>query len=1834
MSLNSKDTIQGDKMETKINRTAIIGMGCRFPGNSDSVDDFWNMLKTGKDGITEIPEDRWCIEEYYNPNGVKGKSKSKCGGFINHFDQFDAKFFGINAREIEQIDPQQRQAVEIVWEALEDAGIKPESLAFSNTGVFVGGFTLDYKILQFSEVDDIEAHATVGSMMNMLSNRISYIYNLMGPSMTIDTACSSSLVALHQACMSISSGESELALAGGIELTYTPEYFVAESTSGMLSKDGRCKTFDESANGYVRGEGGGFLVLKSLEKAIQDGDYIYAVIRDSLVNQDGKTNGITVPNKEAQKRLFKDVYKRAEINPSDVQYLELHGTGTGVGDPIEANAVGEFFGAERTEENRLIISSVKANIGHLEASSGVASVIKTACMLNKKQIVPHIGMKKINPKIDLDAMKLRIPLENETWPEDGKVPVAGVNSFGFGGTNAHIIMEGYENKEPVSDHIREELYRVLPITAKSEVSLQMLAERYLTYLKSTKEEIDSISYSAIFHREKMSHSMAVIGENKDELIHNLENYCSGEVEGNVITGQESKDKRLVFVFTGMGPQWYAMGRELYQTNTVFKETVERCHKEFSKYLTWSLLDEFLVEESASRIQNTEVSQPLNFTIQVALYNMWASVGVTPDAIIGHSVGEVAALYCAGVYSFEDAAKISYVRSFLQQRLTGKGRMLAVGVTQEEAKEAIKGLEDKVSIAAINSNTSLTLSGDNECLEALHKVFEEKGIFNKFLRVTVPYHSVFMHEIKDELIEGLKDIKPQKSKIRIFTTADGKEADGSELDHYYWWGNVANSVYFAKAMSLMLEDGYTNFVEVGPHPVLGNSINELAFELGKEVFIAPSIRRKEPENRQFYQTFAALYTKGIQIDWDKIYTGSYKTVKLPHYAWNHERYWKEPERHRVRRLGLKDHRFLGYRVKGVVPAWEAEVNDIALPFTKDHCVNGKVLVAGAHYIETSLQAVRNACKSKLTDTYKLNSIRFHKALFMNDDNVCHMSIQYNPDNGKINIGEVLNDKNSGQNSYFTANCTREYTFNQNMKVDYKSIQERSKTVMDKDECYASLVKMNFNYGPMFQGLKKVWIGDGEILAQLCNISELGIEDMDNILHPAILDAAFQSFLTNQFQELEEKGSVDLKLPESIASITVYGKVPDNVYAYSKVKQLDDASITGDILLCDETGKIVAYVEDFVARTMEKTEEEAVLSEKALNEWFYHINFVEQERESDEPLLQPMEEYKKWIILADSNGKAEKLAEKLTSMGNECLIFSMSDTAQNRDDVITVGDPESYGKLTSRMDPKESYGIIHLSNLDVCMTSDMTTEEIESAKGKSLNSIRTLICKLIEESMRFRVWVVTKNAVQVKEDDKIDVLNGAIIGMMRVIGHCECIGNIGAFIDIEDFDASLELLVSDLLHYTREDQLAYRDGKRYVVRLNHLYGLSGNIPVRLHDNKLYIVTGATGSLGQITVNWMYEKGARNFVMIGRTALPERKERKDITPDHKLYSQVKYIEALEKKGCRIRYVSMDITNQESVQSLIDTLHEEEVLPIGGVVHTAGVIRDKMMIQMEQKDFDIVYDTKVKGAWLLSKYLWDEDLDFFIMYSSTGSVVTAVGQVNYAAGNSFLDSLAFYRVSNGKPALSIGWGPWGVGMVKEKSLIDHYKYQRGMNPIYAIGGMQALERLFGQDVCHAVVGEANWPLALKNYPGRPALYDHLAVENKTDSEDEDDTINIFEKLSAIKEESERKQMVEDFLATIVAETVHAKREEIVLDQPINAIGVDSIIATDLRNRINKSCYINVSIVDILSGISITELVAKHYEELCSFLVEEDEEDLENLLSQIENISDEEVEAMLKENN
>jgi len=1783
---------------------AIIGMSCRFPGGSNSVQKFWENLKSGKDCVTEVPKDRWSIEEYYHNNEkVEGKTNSKCGGYIDHFDEFDAGFFGISEREAEQLDPQQRHVLEVTWEAFEDAGLKPSNYVHSKTGVFIGGFTLDYKIMQFADTQEVATHTAVGSMMTMLSNRISYVYDFRGPSMSIDTACSSSLVSMHEACMSLKNQECDMALAGGVEIICTPEYYVAESKGGFLSKDGRCKTFDASANGYVRSEGCGIVLLKRLEDAIADGDNIYAVVRGSLVNQDGHTNGITVPNGEAQESLLREAYERAGINPHDVKYVEVHGTGTEVGDPIEVNAVGSVFGKGRSGD-LCTISSVKANIGHMEAASGMASVIKAVCILKNKQIVPQIGFHNLNPKLQLEEMNLRIPKDIEQFPETNGPAIIGVNSFGFGGTNAHVILEEYpdtDNKENGKASY-EENGQILTISAKSENARKNLAESYIDYLSNTDEKVENICYNANTKREKLKYGLAVTGKTKEEMVEELKKFVAGENSQGYAIGVEHKDNRLVFVYTGMGPQWFGMGVELYKSNEVFRQWVDKMDKVFSEHLSWSIVEEMMADEEHSHIERTDVAQPMNFVIQVALTELLKTMGIVPDVIIGHSVGEVSAFYEAGVYSLEEAAKVSVIRSRCQQKLTGKGTMLAVGLSEQDVQEYIVGMEDTVSIGAINSHTSVTLSGKKESLEKVASILQEKKIFAKFLRVNIPYHSIFMKEIKEELIEALKDLHPSQSKIKLYTTAEGEISDGTDLNNMYWWKNVSNSVHFSKAMFQILEEGYSNLIEIGPHPVLGNSIRELAEELDREVLVCPSIRRKEPEMPCLLQTYKLIYCAGYPVKWDMVYEGEFSKAGLPTYAWEHKRFWREAPEHMRKRLGQKDHPLLGYHMNIPFAIWNCEINDFVLPYVKDHCINGRALLAGAQMIETAFQVLKQLSDNKeAKQSYSLYNIEFKKALFLDENNTTKISIKYDQETGHVEIysGKEKNYKNA--TIHFCSLLKRRQPVVDKTCYSLDDLKANCSKIMQQEDCYAFFEKLGFSYGPMFHGLQQAWIGKEHVMAMLKTEEEIGVENRGYVISPVILDAAFQAMILNQYAEEDDLS--ELKLPVSIGSVTVYGDLQGRLYVDAIVKENTPKQIIGDINIYNTDGKLVAKVTDFVGRVFENSEEDTLLSEKELNEQFYKIVWSKREKEEDEPVIAHEEECQQWLIIGKEQTYINQLAKLFEEAGATCRIIS------------NVHDLD-YAQL----DKSQKYGIVFMNSIDIPFQGkEMNCQDIEAAKTEMLNPFREIMQDLTQTGVNFKMWLVTKNAVEVVDTDEINLNQAAAFGIGRIVGQNEFISNWGANIDMDDSRDSVQMLYNDLTEPSREGEIAYRNGERYTSRLVHLRTMNGTLPVFLDKEKYYIVSGGLGSLGQITVDWMFNKGARKFILLGRT-IPEGN-----TPSDK--QRLEFVNNLEQKGAQVELYAIDIKDEKLVAEFASKCHSREGVKIGGIFHIAGIIRDQLLMQMTQEEFDAVYDPKAMGAWNLSKYFWDDNLEFFLTYSSTGAVVTSVGQYNYAAGNAFMDALAHYRCSQGRPGQSIGWGPWAVGMVKEKNLIDHYKYVRGMAPIYPKSGMQALERILGQNEEHVVMCGSNWPLALTNYPGKPTLFNYLAVEME-ENNSTDEEVDILDTIADM-DEKEQFDTTADILRKMVADIIYTPSENIYIEEGLNTIGVDSIIATEIRNKISKTFDVMVPISDIIGGASIKDITQTILTELQKRLAERQDE-MEEMLANIENLSDEEIEKLL----
>jgi acyl transferase domain-containing protein len=742
------------------------------------------------------------------------------------------------------MDPQQRLLLEVCWEALEDAGLVPSRLAGSRTGVFIGISFTDYGMLQFKDVSSINAYTNAGQTCSIASNRISYLFDFRGPSLSVDTACSSSLVAVHVACQSLLKGECSMALVGGVSVILEPAWYVGLSKASMLSPQGACRAFDAGANGYVRGEGAGMVVLKPLLQAQADGDPIYAVIRATGINQDGRTRGLHQPSRLAQEELLRQVYAQVGISPEQVTYVEAHGTGTTVGDFIESHALGSVLGKPRPAGKWLRIGSVKTQIGHLEPASGMASLIKTALLLKKRQVPANLHFENPNPQIPFEDFHLKVQRQLEPLPEDGELPIAGINNFGFGGTNAHVVLQAVAPQQVQLASLPPETPYLLPLSARHPQALRTLAQSYRDLLlanASSAPSLRDLCFTASTRREHHVYRLGIVGCSHTEFAAKLEAFLASQPQtGGVYEhGEFIPISGVTFVFSGNGPQWWGMGRKLLTENALFRAQIEECDRLYSSYAGWSLLEELSADEAQSRMHRTDVAQPTLFALQVGLTTLWKAWGIEPQAVIGHSVGEIAAAHVAGILSLDDAIKVVYHRSRLQERTAGRGQMAAVGLSEQEARMLLSDYVGLVELASINSPSSVTLSGDATALEAILAQLDQQGIFARLLPLNYAFHNACLEPIRDDLLSSLRDIHPQPAHTRFISTVTGQELSGSECDATYRWKNIRCPVQFAAGVGQFLEQSNPIFLEVGPHPVLAHYLSECLQSAEREGTILPS-----------------------------------------------------------------------------------------------------------------------------------------------------------------------------------------------------------------------------------------------------------------------------------------------------------------------------------------------------------------------------------------------------------------------------------------------------------------------------------------------------------------------------------------------------------------------------------------------------------------------------------------------------------------------------------------------------------------------------------------------------------------------------------------------------------------------------------------------------------------------------------------------------------------------------------------------------------------------------------------------------------------------------------
>jgi acyl transferase domain-containing protein/acyl carrier protein len=934
---------------------AIIGIGCRLPGGVSNPDEFWDLLAAGRDAVSDVPSDRWTVDDYYDPDpDTPGTMNTRGGGFLEDIRGFDAAFFGISPREATSMDPQQRILLEVGWEALEHAGIAPSGLNGSLTGVFVGICNHDYLTHVMNGRADLrDAYAATGNAASVAAGRLSYVLGLRGPSLAIDTACSSSLVAVHLACQSLQLGESRLALAGGVNVIASPETTILLSKAHMMAPDARCKAFDARADGFVRGEGCALVALKRLPDAIADGDRVLAIIRGSAVNQDGRSSGITAPNGPSQEAVIRAALASAAASPGEIGYVEAHGTGTALGDPIEMRALGAVFGAVSDRQGPLVVGSVKTNIGHLESAAGVAGLVKTVLALQHRWIPPHLHFSEPSPHIDWERLPVLVPTNGRAWDARNDRRLAGISSFGFSGTNAHVILEEAPAPEPAAPETTG-LVQVLALSARSESALTVTVERFLAATAARPEPFADVCFSANTGRAAMAHRVAVSAATLEEARTRLASWRAGETVAQVAAGTltDRGAPRIVFLFSGQGAQYPGMTAQLYQTERVFRDALDLCADLLDEHLETPLRD-VLYGGRSDLLQRTEFVQPALFAVEYALAAMWRRSGVEPSCVVGHSIGEFAAACVAGVLSLEDASRLVAARGRLMQRLPPDGGMLAVFAAESVVTPHLAGLE-RLSIAALNAADEMVVSGPNEELERLRHALTAHGVDAHPLRVSHAFHSALVDPVLDEFEHVAASMPSAPPVIPWVSTLTGREIGSDGVQSMYWRQQARGTVRFADAIT-RLADQDCVFLEVGP----GRNLLALAKRSASARHRAwlPSVRNGRPEREEYSASLAILYTHGASIDWTaSAGDPQRRRVPLPTYPFQHVPYFVADagDRTRSKHAGVSK-KAPGRRLDAAIPTFELELNP-ETPEAPVHRMGEASLLAAPFYIHLAAAAV--------------------------------------------------------------------------------------------------------------------------------------------------------------------------------------------------------------------------------------------------------------------------------------------------------------------------------------------------------------------------------------------------------------------------------------------------------------------------------------------------------------------------------------------------------------------------------------------------------------------------------------------------------------------------------------------------------------------------------------------------------------------------------------------------------------------------------------------------------------------------------------------------------------
>jgi len=1321
---------------------ALIGMACRLPGGS-SLDEYWQTIRDARDAITTTPADRWDVDPLFDAEGGPGKLNTRWGGFVDHIDQFDPQFFGVTPREAARMDPQQRWLLEVAWEAMEHAGLPADRLAGSNTGVYVGIGSNDYSKVPMHTASDyfasIDAYMGTGNAMSIAANRLSYAFNLKGPSLAVDTACSSSLVAIYLAVEALRRGECDAALAAGVNAILTPETTIAFSNAQMLSPHGRCKPFDAAADGYVRGEGCGVVVLKRLSDALKDGDAPLAVIRAAAINQDGRTSGISAPNSESQKACIRAALKQANLTANDVTYIEAHGTGTPLGDPIEMSALVDIFRQTTGEQPPVHVTSVKANIGHTETVSGIAGLIKVALMMRHGTIPALPRLEQLNPHIDLTGSRIITPTEATPWQGQR---VAGVSSFGFGGTNSHLVVEAPSNPKPSSAALRNgskpqakqaATPRLLKLSAKSTSALGSQAAQLAEWLQSHPAiDLDDLCFSANTGRSDFLHRAAIVFDDRDNLKSQLSALASGEPQPTTRVGQAAGmgRRKTAMLFSGQGAQHTGMGRQLYQTNRVFHREIDRADRVLAELLEESLVDILFADSTERLVHETIYTQPALFAVEHALAMVWRSWGVEPDMVAGHSIGEYVAATLAGVMSFDDGLRLVTERARLMQQAPTGGKMAALFADEATVRQALQDEARRVAIDAVNGPENIVISGELAAVQVVLDRLATAGVEHRPLEVSHAFHSPMMDELLDNFEAFAATIDYAAPQLPLASNLTGELMTQAPTARY-WRDHLRSTVRFADNLTTLASEGAASLIEAGP----GASLLGMARRtLGQATACLPSLRRGGEDRAVLAGSLAEHYVQGGRVDWRGVANGldpaatgdSFSAAKaaprqrllLPTYPFERTRHWIEGADSRglspTRVSAAQGQSLLGERAP---TAWSSVVYESHFSpgrpaYLADHAVQGSVVVPAAAYVEQALQAGQAILGP---GQHEVANLRVGQAMFLASDSPRRVQVTIAPETGGQSSVAISSQPIDSPQAEWTENATlslRHERLSGPASATWaaENLQPFAATESAADAPHAvtgqafydRIAERGFAYGPNFRMIASLATHGRAALAQLQPTTAVDQPKAGASLHPVWGDACLQTLAAAVAAALPSADQATTYLPVAIESVRLLGDgddefKPAQCYASLTCKPpgaepsgasepAGDStpapeSLTGDAWLLDDAGRPLAVMRGIRVQRVGAAGEAG-----GPEDWLYEVNWQATPLNTTDAMQPDMG---LWLLFADAAGLADALAARIESAGGRTVLvrtgeaFTMAVDDANRRTALTI-DPKDEGHWSRILD----------------------------------------------------------------------------------------------------------------------------------------------------------------------------------------------------------------------------------------------------------------------------------------------------------------------------------------------------------------------------------------------------------------------------------------------------------------------------------------------------------------------------------------------------------------------